>query len=296
MSIMKIKESEPEEAEFNATLREKADNVITDAIAAQKSGDHERAIQLCQDFIQENEHRYMDDITDYYCCQNFFEVLMFGELTSPQKEVRIIGVPFDELYMIIGSSFLELGEAEYAEQALYFAHNWNPMCAEISFEHTECLKMHGDMDRFRDEIMDIFQIAYTKGSVARAYRYLAFYFSETEEWEAANMCCQMSLIYEEHSKVQEELAFIDEQSQTEYAELTPASMLRIAKTYGIPLGPSQDIINLAISRADSYMEDEERQEDALYLYEIAYDLTDNPKLIPLIHELEEKYEHKNPRT
>lgn len=83
---------------------------------------------------------YQDGNADYYDFNTLMEMVMFQSRHPDIRPIVDIEEPFNRLYAMYGSVLLENGALDEAEEALAVAMDWNPMSADIAFEHAEVFR------------------------------------------------------------------------------------------------------------------------------------------------------------
>ena len=96
---------------------------------------------------------------------------------KPEKELRRAQYPYDEIYSMQGSMYIDLSDLDKARECLKKALSWNPVNARISFEYAETFKIAGDMETFFEESKKIQKIALHSRDVARFLRNVGYYFT-----------------------------------------------------------------------------------------------------------------------
>lgn len=236
----------------------------------------------------EKEGVFQDDaVSMYFNFNNPFEEILYTFKNEPNKDIRISGIPFAEIYLQYGSLLFEMEKYEDAREILEKAMRWNPCSARIAFEYAETFKVVGDLETFFKISVDTFKIAYIPESVARCYRNLAFYFVEKELWSEAMACNIMSLHYEPDSKsAMSEIYYIQQKTNGSVPNPKVEEFDSYGEKYGFPIGADKDIIGIAYSYGKYFLEsDEDEQEAAKFFFTIMYDLTKDEEIKEIIDKL-----------
>lgn len=225
------------------------------------------------DKIEQMDMYHDDAVSEYHTFNTPIEELLYVHRNKPEKDIRQAPEPLSALYLTLGSLLFELHEYDEAKIALEKAMRWNPMDADIAFEHAELFKVQGDMEGFYKHTMQVFSFAYQAKHIARCYRNLGYYFVERKMWQMAAGCYLASTHFEQDSKqAQSELWYIQQQAGSEFTLPTSEEIKEYFRQYNIPLGADDDVIGIAL--AFGQQSKEQGQYDyARYFYGIAYELT-----------------------
>ena len=215
-----------------------------------------------------------DAVSEYHTFNTPIEEIIYRHRCQPKKELRQAPEPLSLLYMNLGVVLLELEEMDAAKDALEKAMRWNPIDADIAFEHAEIFKKLGRMDEFFKLTMGIFPNVYQRRHLARCYRNLGYYFVEKELWEVAASCYLISIHYDKDTpQAQSELWYIQQKADAGFSMPTSEEEIeKYARQYHIPMGANQDVIGIAMYFGEQ-SEKGGQIDAAKYFYSIAYDLT-----------------------
>ena len=209
--------------------------------------DFDKALRLIEDTVQEQEKAPMfedDSVSEYHNFREPMEEFLYAELDHPEKTLRGATINYAEMYMLYGCILVELKRLDEAEAALKKAMKWNPVAANIAFEHAETMKMRGRIDDFLDCTKKIFKYAFRPADLARCYRNLSYYFVEKKEYETAVCCLLFSTQFEKHDLVQSELYYISQVSGKMFNP-TEEELNKCFEENEIPLGPNVEILKIA---------------------------------------------------
>ncbi len=209
--------------------------------------DFDKALRLIEDTVKEQETTPMfedDSVSEYHNFREPMEEILYDELEHPEKTLRNATINYAEMYMLYGCILVELKRLDEAEIALKKAVKWNPVAANIAFEHAETMKMRGRIEDFLDCSKKIFKYAFRPADLARCYRNLSYYFVEKKKYETAVCCLLFSTQFEKHDLVQSELYYISQVSGKMYNP-TEEELNKCFEDNEIPSGPNVEILKIA---------------------------------------------------
>lgn len=253
---------------------------------------YEHALELIEPLVKRIEAMFAegmyqnDSVSEYFSFKEPFEEILYVTENEPKRDVRRVDYQADEIYLLYGITLIDNGRVEDARRALEKAIRWNPMNAQIAFEHAETYKMLGDPEKFFELSKEIFKIAFKSNDLARCYRNLAYYFAEKQLWPEAVACNRISLCYDEQSNsAKSELFYIREKAGDAYKEPSMEEFREIAEKYGFPTGADPDVLGIAYTYGQHCLE--EGQNDAAgYFLGIVYDLTDDVSIKEILDKLQ----------
>lgn len=226
-----------------------------------------------------------DEVSMFFRFREWFEECLYRHMYEPQKDLRRAQYPFDEIYSLQGSMYIDLKDLDKARECLQKALSWNPVNAQIAFEYAETFKMSGDMERFLEETKKIQKFALHCRDVARFLRNTGFYFTEIGKHREAMMCFMRSLLYDRDSKSAEtEINYLHQGFGTEIFMPDADACRAFEKQYGIALGPDNDLLGMLYAYGKHFM-DEKQEDGAAYCFSILYELTDDPEIKELLEQL-----------
>lgn len=273
-------------------LTQEINAVIQQAIDSCENKNSEEAACLLKKEIERVEqlNLYADGNADYYDFNTLMEMVMFQSRHPEIQPVADIEEPMNRLYAMYGSVLLELGELDKAEEALAIAMDWNPMSADIAFEHAEAFKQKKDLEKFKQLTAEIFPICYKRREIARAYRNLGYYFAEKQMWDEAVGCYLLSMTFAEAEgrfQAENELKYIYDATKGEASRPSLGAMRSFGQKYNFPIGPDAKVIETAMLYGKTMLANKKYQH-AAYFLDIAYKLTENKELAELLDGINKK--------
>ena len=265
---------------------------IEQALDACEKKDSDGAAKILNKEIDRMEqlNLYQDGNAEYYDFNTLMELVMFQSRHPDIRPVVDIEEPFNRLYAMYGSVLLENGALDEAEEALAVAMDWNPMSADIAFEHAEVFRQKKDWEAFKKQTTEIFSIAYKRREIAHAYRNLGFYFCEKQMWDEAVGCYLMSMTFAEAEgrfQAEQELKYIYEETKGEASRPSIGAMRSYGEKHHFPIGPDMEIIETALRYGKSMLA-ARKYPHAAYFLDIAYKLTENKEIKQLLDGIEKK--------
>ena len=248
---------------------------------------YEKALALLDPLIESSKVMFRDDrMSEYHSFDEPFEETLYHYLERPEKDMRPASIPYSHLYLRRASILYELGRHEEAVESCEAALKWNPVCASAYFEMTENKKQLGDMDSYLKLTLDMFKRAFRPQDLAHCYRNLAFWFVEQEMYMEAIGCLFCSLEYEKSQVAQSELFYIQAKTGEELRYPSLEEFQQTAEKYGFPIGPDEDVLNLAYSLGVHCMK-KKQYDEARYFLTIVQKLIDSEDVENLLKQIPE---------
>ena len=258
--------------------------------------EYDKALHMLEHLIEKLEDSGMsqdDSVSEYHDFGEPFEEIIYDYIHKPTKTLRPASFPFARIYLQYGSLLFEVKRFKEAQQALEKARRWNPSNASIAFEYIETYKALGDMDSFYRLTRDTFAIAFRPNDVALCYRNLGYYFVEQKDYEAAQCCYLLSLLYDSDAKnAQAELYYISQKSPIPLPEPSPDHLFEVLEKHHVPVHPDNDLIGLSVAYG-KHAYGQKDMEAALYFLTIAYGLTQDDEIGKIVESLQKEKEKMN---
>ena len=224
--------------------------------------------------------------TVYFAFAEPMENILYSLRNTVDKPVTQAPEPFASLYFTYGKLLMGMKDFEGAEAALKQAMRWNPVNPNIALMLADVYRAQERFEDFADVTKKVFQNAYTGPYLARCYRNMGYYFVETQQWKEAMGCYLMSLEYDPESEdATKEIQYIQEKSEGAAGVPRIDDFKETAREHGIPVGPDQEIVGIAVSYGRQALDDG-RKDVAHYFLVMAYDLTNDDSIRALADEIE----------
>lgn len=267
-------------------LKKKIEDALSQALSLAGEKDVEAAVDILRQQIEAVEalNLYNDGRADYYDFNTLMEMVMFQSQHSEIHPVSDIEEPLNRLYAMYGSLLLEQGKLDEAQEALAIAMDWNPMSADIAFEHAEVFKQKKDWEKLKELTIAIFPIAYKRREIAHCYRNLGYYFVEKQMWDEAVGCYLLSMSFadaEGRYQAELELKYIHDETEGQAQRPSIGALRSYGEKYGFPIGPDSKIIETAMQYGKTMLANK-KYEHAQYFLDIAYKLTESKELKELL--------------
>lgn len=219
-----------------------------------------------------------DRENEYLCFDNLLEEVLYRQLYKPGKNIRYVPQEYADTYLVYGNLLLEMGRLKEARKALLKSNRWNPIKVETLFELGEIYKSNQQFKRYLEINLKALSQAYTASKLARCYRNLGYYYVEKENYELATALYSFSVRYDKESNIA--MAALQYISHKTGERVIPPSFERCGELFaenGIQFGPSEAVLNIAVSLGDQ-ARDAQAFKEAGYYYSIAYELTGDPQV------------------
>ncbi len=220
----------------------------------------------------------------YFSFDNLIEFFLYMQTSEQSKEIKRSNYPCHEMYRAI--SYLEFKKQNHkaAMAALKQARRWNPVDVALYLDQAEiCLELR-DFDQYAALSKEGVELAYDKLLLARCYRNLGKYYLEEKDYEAATANYYMSLVCDKNEIALKALYSMYEQTKEELPAPDMEAIQEVLEEKHISYGASTLVVDTLLQLAKEFDEASERPEAIQYL-ELAYDLTNDETLLPVIDEM-----------
>ena len=266
------------------TLDERMDK-IRGLIIEKKAQEAKPLMDALAKEADENPLFREDEVSQFFLFREWFEECLYRHIYEPKKELRRAQYPYDEIYAMQGSMYIDLKDLEKARECLKKALAWNPVNARISFEYAETFKIEGDMAAFFEESKKIQKISLHTADVARFLRNIGYYFIETGQYHEAMMCYMRSLYYDCDSKVAEnEINGLYKMCNVEIEMPMAEECRAFTEKYGFPLGADNELLSMMYAYGKHFLDNQEK-DGAAYCFGLFYELTDDPEVKKILDQL-----------
>ena len=248
-----------------------------------------KALLKMDKFMETFHPMYEDDkVNEYHLFTNPLEEILFNKYIGAKKSVRYIpdDQPYLDLYYIYGYLLLEDGQYQKAEEYLKKALKINPVSSRVILELCEIYKIRTpNINKFVMYTEEALKYAYYSQDIGRCYRNLAHYNIEENKFKLASALLKYSLKYDSSPLAYNELNYIESKGKS--YELSDLECERELIGNNIQLGPNLFILDTIDELIEEY-ESNESNAQAIYFYEILYDLTLDENIIEKIRYLKSK--------
>lgn len=269
--------------------RKAIENILDEVKFNMFKRDFNKANQLSEALVKKVDKLHLfenDEVSEYYTFDELFEEILYTCYKEPKREIRRAEIPYSSIYLQHGSLMVEQKRYLEARESLEKARRWNPASTDIAFEYMETFKVRREFDQFRELTLMAFDYAFTREALARCYRNLGYYFIERELYKEAMACYLLSMEYDKENQYgMSELYYIQQKTGKKLEEPTEKELYEYAEKYKFPIGPSGDVLGIAIAHGKLFLEND-NIEAAKYCFEIVYELTQNKAIKELLDGLE----------
>ena len=260
-------------------------DILNEVIEYIQLEEFENALNMMNSFMVKFQRMFKDDkVSEYHFFENPLEEILFKKYIGTEKELRYIpdNQPYVDLYYIYGFLLFENNQLKEAEENLKTALEINPVDVNVILELCEIYKQDAG-DEFFNKSCDALKYAYTPQNLAKYYRNLGYYYIEQNQMDAAIALYNYSLNYEVSLVAYTELQYIS--SKNINTEISAEKCLAILKEKNIQIGPNPFILKTLKTLTQEY-EKNNYPNQALYFYNLLYQLTEDEKIARKISELE----------
>lgn len=271
-------------------MTDKEKKQITDSLDQTRKLFKNKKLDEAQDIISasiakftDDEPKKEDDETLYFDFKTAIEESIYRNEEKPEKTILLPEIPVSNIYLISGSIAMEQEDYGTSLERLEEAMEWNPINPDIAFQYAEVVKRMGSYDQFLELTKRIFPHIYLPSQLAHAYRNVGFYFETKNQTKNAMAAFFFSLGYEDNEAVKHEIAELAKEVPEGERSLDLGEFQKVCEENDIPFGPDPDVVNLAYASGVFFKRENEPMR-AFYFLNIAYALTRDEKLKPMIEE------------
>ncbi len=258
-----------------------------------ENGNYKEALEKLSKFMENFPPIFEDDtVNEYHYFTNPLEEKIFYEYIGAEKEVRYIpdNQPLLDLNYVYGFLLLENKKLDEAENYLKKALKINPVSSRILLELSEIYKTKTPtFNKFFLYTIQALEYAYYTQDIARCYRNLGYYYIEEEDFETAASLYNYSMKFELSPLAYKELQYIKTKSGINI-ELDLNDCLTSLKNKNIQVDTNPFILK-SLNELSSKYDEEQALSQALYFYELQYDLTHDEKILEKINNLQRIVKH-----
>lgn len=229
-----------------------------------------------------------------YTFRTPLEEALYEYYYQPSGNYMVTDLPLDIYCRRIYRHHIYLGQFTASVPVLREAMLYNPVDPEVLLCYIIELKETQDLDMYYRLCRRAFHIVYTPEDLALALSLVAWYYEETHQSEAAQMCYYLSLIWNADPytarNIKESLHRLDEERGYTIKNLTAAEAERVAAWYGFWSGPDDAVVDILGRLGRSYFDREDWEQARQYL-EMEYALSHSSQtrnllqnMLPLIEE------------
>ena len=235
-------------------------------------------------FAKENINLNKEYVEGEYIFKNLLEELLF-QITI-KKEIKRkypLMLDYSTLYSNYGNVLLHFNEYENALKSFKLSYNYNPVNVKAIFGLCELHRIEKNWDEFYNLTIQSFRYDYSLKDLSKSFENLSFYY--LNEYHDSNDKENLKL-----SIYLERLAEYYDDSLREYDQ-SIGEIKDYLKSKGLPFGPSIEVITIC-KNLGFQLDEDKKVVPALFYFNIAYDLTNDPAIKDVIDDLNAKVERK----
>ena len=245
-----------------------------DLINAGKTDEAEEKLRAISDKIAE---QFEDKDPKWVSFRNPFEYHMH-RFFYPDETV-FERAPFDFAHYLAVYSFVlvEQKKVREAEKAIRRAIKFNPVGSDIRFELAEICKFAQNQEQLLRTCQETLPLCTTSDRIARVLANMGFYCNVAGEFADAAVFYFESQRFHQSEEVALDLQDVLRRMKTfgiKFAPPTRGQAIDTYDKYGLPVPPNGDLVNLALTLADSAHDHGRLDLESHFLY-TAYAMTNN---------------------
>lgn len=225
----------------------------------------------------------------YHSFNTLFELILYSIQAPVEEELSTVQkFPMSPIYCLYAQILKEMDRVEEAKEALEQALIWNPVSAKIRLDYARIFYEDKDYETFFRETVKSLEYAYERADLARAYRYLGYYYTEKEKYREASLCYRMDLYFQpmdEQAKL--ELYYIGKKAPSVDTTFDADEMHRLCSEEGLPGGINDLVLKTAYACGIQAAKREDVR-SATYYLNIYYSLTNDERVLETLKYLKDE--------
>ena len=253
------------------------DQTFADAQKCIDAGDWKGAEKLMTAISETIAAGFENGSQTWFSFRNPFEYHLYRTMYPEQTEFE--RAPFDFAHYLETYSYVlvNTGDLPAALDAIHRAEKFNPVTADILFEHIEICKLVRDTQGVLTLSRRAMELATTADRMARTCADLGWYCTEIGEVYAAAVFYFQSLRFRSSRAVETELQDVMRRMKTlgiRFAPPSDAVTADIFNKYAVIVPPNSNLVNLALVLAKQAADYDRPELEGLF-YRVAWDMTNN---------------------
>jgi len=253
------------------------DQVFAQALNLVNDGNMTEAEPLLAGLSEKIETFYENATPRLFSFRNPFEYHMYRYFFPNEKEFDRAPFDFANYLQLYGYVLLENKKLDEAEKVLERAIRFNPVSADVRFEMAELFKFRRSRQKLLMINQETMRYCTTADRIGRVLANMGYYCYFIGDFYEAAVFYFESLRFENNKAVEYELQDVMRHMKTygqKFAPPTDGQKLDTYRKYGLILPPNNDLVNLAVTLANSAQEYGKPELEGLFT-RVAYDLTNN---------------------
>ncbi len=226
----------------------------------------------------------------WFSFRNPFEYHMYRMYYPTVTEFDRAPFDFAHYLSMYGYVLLENHKVREAAKAVERGIRFNPVSADARFELAEIYKFSGTPDKLLATIKDTLRICTSAPRIARTLCNMGYYCVLKQEFYDAAVFYFCSLRFENRKPVEFELMDVVRRLQAMGKQFDPPTNGQVLDTfekYGMTPPPNDDLVNLAVTLAQSAHEHRQLKLEGLF-YRVAFDLTNDPRFQEVLNSIDKE--------
>lgn len=255
------------------------DQAFAETLKLVNDGRMEEAETILAGLSEKIAAYYEDAKPRLFSFRNPFEYHMYRYFYPNDKDFDRAPFDFAHYLQLYGYVLLDNKKLDAAEDALERAIRFNPVSADVRFELAELCKLRRDGKKLLAVCQDTLRFCTTPDRIARVLANMGFYCYYIGDFYEAAVFYFESLRFYGSKAVEIELQDVMRHMKNygqKFAPPTEGQTLDVYRKYGLQPPPNSDLVNLAVTLADSAQEYGKPELEGLFT-RVAYDLTNNPQ-------------------
>ena len=254
------------------------DLVFRDALQLVNQRKNHEAEKLLKAISDKLAKYYEGENPKYFSFRNPFEYHMYRYYFPNDTDFDRAPFDFSHFLTLYGYVLLENKDVPAAEAALDRAVKFNPVSADARFELAEICKFGSNMKKLLSVNIDTLRYCTSADRIARALANMGYYCYVMQDFYSAAVFYFESIRFQPSQAVEFELQDVLRRMKTFGQKFTPPThgqTIDVYEKYGIQPPPNNDLVNLAVTLAQSAKDYRRTDLEALF-NRVAFDLTNDP--------------------
>ena len=223
----------------------------------------------------------------FFSFRNPFEYHMYRQFYPDDTVFERAPFDFAHYLQLYGYVLIEANKYREAELVLDRSVKFNPVSADMRFERAELFKLTDNMPKLIEECRETLRLCTTPDRIARTLANTGFYCYKTNDFFSAAVFYFESIRFQPNKGVEFELQDVVKRMNSfgqKFAPPTNGQILDAYEKYALTKQPSTELVNLALTLAQSAHDMQEKELEGVFL-RTAYDLTNDAKMKEQLDEL-----------
>ena len=271
-------------------LGKRMDAAFHEALTLVNNGKSQEAEEILS-AISEKIGKYYDNAQPrLFSFRNPFEYHMYRYYYPNDTEFDRAPFDFAHYLQLYGYVLIENKKLSEADAVLEHAIRFNPVSADVRFEMAELCKLQRNRKKLLAINQDTLRLCTSADRIARVLANMGFYCYYVGDFYEAAVFYYDSLRFHGSKAVEFELQDVLRHMKTygqKFAPPTEGQTLDVYHKYGLQPPPNSDLVNLAVTLANSAEEYGRPELQGLFT-RVAFDLTNDPRFKEQLDRIDRK--------